>query len=105
MSGLGFRPTVGVTLHLSAQQDFIHEEEHPSGQWPSGTSARIAFEGGPVWSAAIDGRVIRWRVESTDTTAALIPNGRKYRVYLTIPRDDGLTDDWLWFTGQVKRTD
>lgn len=105
MTGLGFQPAVGVPLFLSAQQDFIHEEEHKTSQWPAGTSARIAFDGGPVWSGVVDGKVIRWRIESELTTAALVPDRRKYRVYLTIPRDGGLTDDWLWFTGQVRRTD
>lgn len=105
MSGLGFAPTRGVPLYLSNSQDFLHEEEHPNGQWPAGTSARIAFDNGPVWSATIAGKVIRWRVESTATTATLVPDRTKYRAFLTIPRDGGLTDDWLWFLGQVQRTD
>lgn len=105
MSGLGFAPERGVPLYLSEGQDFLHEEEHETGQWPSGTSARISFTGGPVWSGVIEGRFIRWRVEATGTTAALVPHGTKYRVFLTIPRDGGLTDDWVWFSGQVQRTD
>ncbi|OZC50505.1 LtfC-like domain-containing protein [Rhodococcoides fascians] len=104
-TGLGFQPPRGLPLHLSAQQDFIHEEEHPTTQWPAGTSARIVFANGPVWSATVAGRFITWRVESTGTTAVLVPDGTEYRAYLTLPREGGLTDDWLWFLGQVRRTD
>lgn len=105
--GIGFRPPAGIPLYLSNGQDFIHDEEHPNTSWPTGTSARITFAAGPVWSATVTGRIIRWRIESAGTTEALVPDRTAYTAWLTMPNelDPPLTDDWRWFSGQVVRTD
>ena len=105
-SALGFTPT-SAPIVLSEGGDFLFSVNLTGGATlPPGTTARIVWKNSAnsVWNAVVEGGSVIWQIQSSQTTAAIIPNGTKYSLFVSYP--DGVqTDDYLWYTGWARRVD
>ena len=98
---LGYTPNKG-NLVLSEGADWVCSLQEKGVTWPEGTTCRLEFPDldsvGP-YSATVseETATAAFVLQETDTRAADIPAGTKFRIYLV--KDD----DFLWFYGAVKR--
>lgn len=90
-----------ISLNLG---DFIYKRTSPK-PLPVGTTAEIQWANDITWSATVDGNTVSWRVESTACTAAIIPHGTGFDMFIRYPNGDtGTDDDFHWKTGTAHRT-
>jgi hypothetical protein len=105
-SSLGFTPT-SASIVLSEGADFLFSVNLTGGAtFPPGTTAWIAWKNtaNSVWNAVVEGGSCIWDIQSAQTTAAIVPNGTKYSLFVSYP--DGVQrDDYLWYTGWARRVD
>lgn len=105
---IGWEPIANVPLVLTSG-DFMHTIRRPRGSvdYPVSAVARIVFAStSPVTLTAIrTARQLVWRAESTVVSKTAVPGRTPYRLFLTVTNEDSTVDDWLWFTGVVRRID
>ncbi|WNN94160.1 hypothetical protein SEA_ELINAL_29 [Gordonia phage Elinal] len=104
---LGYDPNE-ESIVLSEGADFVVSLTEKGVQWPDGTTCTLTFiepatPVGPytavVNETATAGGTASFVIPKTDTTAAKLPKGTKYRIHLTKDRT------YLWFRGKVERQD
>lgn len=86
--------------------DWIFERTNPKGPFPPETTAEVKWANGVTWNATIDGADMKWRIESEDCTAAIIPDGTGFVIWVHYPNSTtSTTDDYPWMRGRAYRTD
>ncbi|ORL01577.1 LtfC-like domain-containing protein [Prescottella equi] len=101
---LGWSP-IDETIELT-NGDWIFERTNEAGAIPPDTVIEIKWANGVTWPGEIHGATVRWRVESTACTAALIPDGTAFEIFVRYPNDaTSTTDDYVWMGGRALRTD
>ena len=109
--GAGWVSIKGEPINLSNGQDFVHSIDLAAGfpNFPAGSTSWITIDDmAGQWDGVLglDGRSFDWREEQTETTSVLVKNRATYRIWLKMPNvDTGTDDDYLWYIGQVRRTD
>lgn len=87
--------------------DWIWERTSPD-PLPAGTTAWIVWETDPTvtWNAVVDGDTVTFRQDKATTTAAIIPGGTVYEMWLSYPNDESPTDpdEYVWRRGRARRT-
>lgn len=102
---LGYESNTGQLL-LSEGADFICTLQEEGATWPALSTCRLEFPDlsgiGPYSATVTVGTATAvFNLDKTVTTAALIPGGSHFRIYLV----KGTTADFLWFHGNVKRVE
>jgi len=86
--------------------DWIFERTNRAGAFPPGTTAEVAWSNGVTWPATITGATVAWRIESENCTAAIIPDGTPFVIWMHYPNaTTDSTDDYPWTRGRAYRTD
>lgn len=104
ISALGYMPH-SAPLILSEDADFRHRVELTNGaMFPLGTQVYIKWDNKlkSMWPATIQGGHAVWDVQSEHTSEAVIPNGTRYRLYISYA-DGTRTNDYLWYSGWSRR--
>ncbi|MEU1526341.1 hypothetical protein ABZ413_29510 [Nocardia rhamnosiphila] len=84
--------------------DFIYSRTSPR-LLPAGTTAEIKWANGVTWPAIVVDSTVSWRVESENCTAAIIPHGTSYDMFIRYPNPDTETeDDFHWKYGRADRS-
>lgn len=99
---LGFEPNTGQLI-LSPDADWICTLVEDGVTWPASTTCRLEFPSlavGPYSATVtISTATAAFHLDKTVTGEADIPGDTEFNIYLV----KGGTDDFLWFTGKVKR--
>jgi hypothetical protein len=87
--------------------DFVFSRTSPK-PLPPGTTAEIVWaietEGEPLtWPAQVVGNTVSWRVQSEQCTAAIVPHGTAYDMFIHYPTDGESLEDFHWKTGRADR--
>ena len=103
MIDLGYKPNQGKLI-LSEGADWVCTFTEENAVWPEGTTCRLEFPDlsgvGPFAAVVIEeNATASFVLQETATTAASIPSGSKFRIYLT------KENDFLWFYGKVARAE
>lgn len=101
---LGWSP-IYETIELT-NGDWIFARTNPLGAIQPGTAAEIKWDNGVTWPGTVDGATVSWRIESTNCTAAIIPDGTPFEIFVRYPNSaTSTTDDYVWMHGHAIRTD
>lgn len=106
--GIGWEWIEDEVLRLTEGQDLYHIEYLPRnyGDWPAGTAATmtIAAPSTVVINATIHGNELHFYAPKTAVTAALVPNGTRWEMILTVPADSPLPAlGYKIYRGAVRR--
>ena len=102
---IGFTPAFAPII-LSQGADFNFSLSIDPAVFPSGTNVWIAWsnQANSIWTAVVSGGTASWLRQSTETTAAVIPFGTAYHLYVSYP-GGASTLDYLWYYGWARRTE
>ncbi|MGF7125001.1 DUF7264 domain-containing protein [Rhodococcus sp. BE178] len=100
---LGWTP-LDETIELT-NGDWIFERTNEAGPIQPGTIIEIKWANGVTWPGTVDGATVKWRIESTACTAAIIPDGTAFEIMVRYPNAaTSSTDDHVWMGGRAMRT-
>ena len=107
--GFGWEPIEDEPLRLTDGQDFYEVIQLPrnTGNWPALTTAKIVIATtAPItWDATVAGRELRFYAAKAAVTAALIPHGTPYEMFVTIPAESPTPElTYKLYRGAIRRT-
>jgi hypothetical protein len=89
--GFGEKPIEDEPLYLTDGQDFYHVRYlgRNLGDWPAETAAQIviATPSPTTWDATVADNELRFYAPKAEVTAALIPHGTPWEMFVTIPAE------------------